>query len=378
MKRRFLRAATPGFIIVLTILASGLVAGFTTLRSSREVVERYVSVWEEEVARNLLLKGDAGLFEKIRAQIADIAYDVESTGDDAKILHATGSCFAAQTLNVTLYGTPAGELLVCRSARRFLIRSLTSPTFAFGILAGLLLAFWLARRTSREASNRALNELAVRVAHDIRAPIMALKIAAAQDLNATQEVKTLVAAATNRISLIADELLNQSRPTHGHQPALPATPPTPKLLGPSIHELVNEKRVIVPPDVLFEIRGPHTPSGVPPAVSSSDFERVLANLLQNAIEATTSIRHPDKVPRIVIEACETSTDISVLIRDNGVGIPAEILPRLGETGFSFGKSTGNGIGFSSARQWARNRGGEIDIRSLVGTGTEVRLTIPRL
>ncbi len=380
MKKHFARALTPGILVIATILASALVAGFTTLRSSRDVVERHVSVWEEEVARNLLLKGDARLFEKIQLQILDLASDVETTGPNAKIKQATGSCFAGQTVNVTLYGTPAGELHVCRSPQRLAMRSLASPVFAFGILAGLLLASWLVRRSHQQESDRRLNELALRVAHDIRSPLMALKIAAGQvqgatsDAIASRDVKVLIESATDRISAIADELLKQNR--------LDPSAPRPKPLDESIRTLINEKRLLAAANVVFDFRGPKTPDGLQPAMSSFDFERVVSNLLQNAIEATAANKTGEdgnqKVSRISVDASETPTDISVTIRDNGIGIPAEVLPRLGEVGFSYGKKSGNGIGFSSARSWARSVGGDLDIRSLVGTGTEVRLTIPRL
>lgn len=382
---------TPTLIMILAIVLSGLIAGLTTLRSSREVVDQYVSVWEEEIARNLLLKGDAGLFDKIQRQIIDLASDVDTTGGDAAIKQASGACFAGQVVSVTLYGTPAGQLQVCRSPRKLFFRSLGSPVFAFGILAGLMLAMWLVRRSSRAEADRALNELAVRVAHDIRSPLMALKVAAGQAHNfaghpessANEEVKKLINAATERISHIADELLIQYRSVNPdrNKPVATATVPTTSsavTLADSIRQLISEKRLLGPAGLIFDFRAPRAAEGVLPATSSADLERIVANLIQNAIEAVDSEKRIEKTPRIVVDATETEKNISITIRDNGVGIPSEILPRIGEIGFSYGKPSGNGIGFASARRWARERGGELDVRSLEGTGTEVRLVIPRL
>ncbi len=357
-----------------------LVAAFSTLRSSREVVERYVSVWEEEIARNLLLKGDAALFEKVRAQIMDLASDVNATGIDATIQKASERCFAEQNLNITLYGTPAGELRICRSAEKLFLKSLVSPVFAFGSLAGILIAMWLARRSGRERAARDLNELAVRVAHDIRSPLTALKLATgrfdtslnASDSGAHVEVKNLIEAATVRIGKIADDLLLQNRTIAKSKTSEPI-----KAVQTSIRELVNEKRMLAPNEMVFEIRDAKRPLGLEPARSSDEFERIIANLLQNAIEAVSSDAASEKTPRVIVDTVETAKTLSVTIRDNGMGIPRDVLPRIGESGFSFGKDGGNGIGLASARRWAKSRGGDLAIRSLEGTGTEVRLTIPR-
>lgn len=377
---RLSRLLAPGMILILTLVLSGLIAGLTTLRSSRDTVERYVSVWEEEVARNLLLKGDTELYEKIRIQILDLASDVSVTGPEAQARAANHECFAEQNLNVTLYGTPAGELKICRSPEKLLLRSLTSPVFAFGLLIGLLLLVWQIRRTNRDEAARALTELAVRVAHDIRAPLMALKIAASEHESKSAESRSLIEAATLRISAIADDLLKRSRADASGSVPAPSPLQTTleeKSLQAAIQEIIREKAMTSPSDILFDVRPPNILPGVTQTLSSHDFERVLSNLLQNAIEAAVLKNDPHSKPRITVETLEAESEVAVTIRDNGVGIPKDVLPRIGDVGFSYGKQGGNGVGLSSARRWAEARGGSLDIRSLEGTGTEVRVTLPR-
>lgn len=373
---------TMAMITVATLLISGMVATFTTLRSSNDTLERYVSVWEEEVARNLLLKGDAQLFDKIRAQIFDLASEVIASGPDADRLVAQRECFAGLDLDVTLYGTPAGLLRICRSPERLLLRSAQSPVFAFGLLAGIALMAWVIRRQNKEAATRKLNELAIRVAHDIRSPIMALKVAAAQSETAPHaDTKALIDAAVNRISAVADDLLERGRVSNEASKVLDAPLTTEKTVRTSIDELIREKKLTVSSRVIFAATLPTPAPGLAAARSSHDFERVVSNLLENAIEATET-KWKEKTetegrPRISIDTVESESDISVTIRDNGVGIPKDILPRIGDVGFSYGKAKGNGVGLSSARRWAQSRGGSLEIRSLEGTGTEVRLTLPR-
>ncbi|CAN5463786.1 hypothetical protein BH10BDE1_BH10BDE1_08370 [soil metagenome] len=392
------RAMIPVFILTVTILVSGAVATWTTLRSSNETIERYVSVWEEEVARNLLLKGDGELFEKIRAQIKDLASEVTSTLPKSTTAKSTttrsviaksppqaGECFAEQIVRVTLYGTPAGELRICRSPEKLLFRSLASPVFAFGLLTGILFALWLTRRRAREESTRAVNELAIRVAHDIRAPLMALKIAASATAatsdgdTASADRRALIDSATQRISRIADELLELSRPTV-KTPELRIVSREQKSITAAIQELIREKKMTAPMPIRFDVLPAPLAAGLTASLSSNDFERVISNLLQNSIDATiekSKSSGGDIKPRISIETLETETEVGITIRDNGIGIPKNVLPRIGEVGFSYGKHGGNGVGLSSARRWAVSRGGDLEIRSLEGTGTEVRLTLPR-
>lgn len=381
---------TPSLILGTTLVVSLAASAFFTLRVSRQTVERYVFVWEEEVARNLLVHGDVQLYERIQNQIIDLAPDVETTGRAAEAKIASHECFSPQKLQVTLYGTPAGELQICRSPEKLFLRSLLSPVFSFGVLLGLMFLFWRLRRSSRDESQRALNELAVRVAHDIRSPLMALQIAAEsigrqrfaeESRTESSEAHILIERASRRISAIADELLGKSRGPSNESPGVPGEShgggPSQKSIEISIQEIVREKKMTSPPHLMFDTLATRKLSDNPSPESSHDFERVISNLLQNAIEATLVKADPHTKPRIVVDTVEAETEFSVTIRDNGIGIPKDVLPKIGDIGFSYGKKNGNGVGLSSARRWARDRGGDIDIRSLEGTGTEVRLTLPR-
>jgi signal transduction histidine kinase len=62
------------------------------------------------------------------------------------------------------------------------------------------------------------------------------------------------------------------------------------------------------------------------------------------------------------------------VRDNGEGIPAELLGRVFERGVSGGGDTG--LGLSLCKTIAESHGGAISIRSAQGAGTEVTVTLP--
>ena len=65
----------------------------------------------------------------------------------------------------------------------------------------------------------------------------------------------------------------------------------------------------------------------------------------------------------------------ILIRDTGAGIPVEYISRIQEPFFTT-KKNGNGLGLSICRSIIRKTGGQMDIKSEPGAGTQIRLLLP--
>jgi PAS domain S-box-containing protein len=109
----------------------------------------------------------------------------------------------------------------------------------------------------------------------------------------------------------------------------------------------------------------------------ADFVRiaqVVANLLNNAAKYT------EPGGRISLEARREGAEAVISVRDNGVGIPAELLPRL-FTMFAQvdrGRSQGGlGIGLALARSLVEMHGGRIEARSEgAGKGAEFIVRLP--
>jgi two-component system phosphate regulon sensor histidine kinase PhoR len=105
--------------------------------------------------------------------------------------------------------------------------------------------------------------------------------------------------------------------------------------------------------------------------------QVLINLLDNAVKFT-----PEK-GRIVLEVALASHDkgISVHVRDSGIGIPPSDLPRIFERFYRVDKARsreqgGTGLGLSIVKHIVEAHGGEIEVRSTVGQGSEFCFTLP--
>jgi len=97
---------------------------------------------------------------------------------------------------------------------------------------------------------------------------------------------------------------------------------------------------------------------------------VLANLITNAI------RHTPAGGRVEMTAAKSATGWLFSVRDTGPGIPPDQLPMVFERFFKGADSLGTGLGLSIARELVRAHGGEIEITSIEGQGTQIEFSIP--
>ena len=101
-----------------------------------------------------------------------------------------------------------------------------------------------------------------------------------------------------------------------------------------------------------------------------ELERIVSNLIDNAAEA---IEGPGRIDVSLTVAASTAR---LEVRDTGRGIPADLLPRLGERGLTVGKREGSGLGLHHARTTVESLGGSLGIQSEISKGTVVRIALP--
>ena len=115
---------------------------------------------------------------------------------------------------------------------------------------------------------------------------------------------------------------------------------------------------------------------VPPVYADKDdIERVVLNILSN------SIKYTKNGGDIKIYVGFVYNDAYIKIIDNGIGIPEEDLSKIFERFYRVDKARtremgGTGLGLSIAKEILDKNGGSIDIKSVVGEGTEVVIRIP--
>jgi len=107
------------------------------------------------------------------------------------------------------------------------------------------------------------------------------------------------------------------------------------------------------------------------AIHLNSFKRVLSNLINNSIEASSE----EGMVNVSLHCLDNM--IHITITDNGCGIPPDILPKIMEQGFSFGKDSGAGFGLYHAKQQINRFNGKLFIESEVNVGTQVTIVLPQ-
>jgi signal transduction histidine kinase len=93
-------------------------------------------------------------------------------------------------------------------------------------------------------------------------------------------------------------------------------------------------------------------------------ERVLINLILNAIDAVRSVANPE----IIIHVGSRNHQTIIEVKDNGKGIEKENIDKIFVPFFTT-KKQGSGIGLSLARQIMRLHKGSISVKSESGEAT---------
>lgn len=116
------------------------------------------------------------------------------------------------------------------------------------------------------------------------------------------------------------------------------------------------------------------PSARSPSVVASriQLEQILVNLVQNALDA---VRGGD-APRIAIEVEDKGDAVTVAVRDNGPGVPADVAENLFMP-FVTTKEKGLGLGLVISREIAREFGGDLRLESRPGEGATFVLELRR-
>jgi signal transduction histidine kinase len=211
-----------------------------------------------------------------------------------------------------------------------------------------------------------IGEMARQVAHDIRSPLSALNMVTGT-LNGqlAEQQRVIIRAATQRINDIANGLLgpaggaSQDRKTKT------------EMLIPLIESVLSEKRAQYRERLELDIQSDLSHGyGLFAAMDSVEISRVLSNLINNSVE---SLQQGGGWIKVSAQLNGRFADI--VVQDNGAGIPREVLSRVGEQGFSYGKQ-GSGLGIHHAMQVLKDMQGRFEIKSTPGVGTTVMLSLP--
>src|SRR5947207_1899240 len=110
-------------------------------------------------------------------------------------------------------------------------------------------------------------------------------------------------------------------------------------------------------------------------VDERRLEEVVHNLLDNAV------KYSHQNGRILLQADAPDQEVVLSVRDEGIGIAANDLPRIFERFYRADRARsrevgGTGLGLSIVKHIAQLHGGRVEAESAVGQGTTIRVILP--
>ncbi|MBF0361149.1 MAG: HAMP domain-containing histidine kinase [Oligoflexia bacterium] len=231
---------------------------------------------------------------------------------------------------------------------------------------------------SKLKTNESLSKLASQVSHDIRSPLAALNMAIKRiDKSLPEEERILLRSQVRRIQDIANDLLSKKKELAQGKVINPEQLSN-QLLSSCIDEIITEKRLQYRQFLDLNIEGDLDSSyGLFAKINLVEFKRVISNLINNSVDAFS-----DKKGKVIVHLLDADDTIEVMIEDNGKGIPAYIVNKLGHEGVSHGKEnskdSGSGLGLYHAKTTIEKWGGNFKIESTEGVGTKIILSLPKV
>ncbi|GAA4941590.1 anti-anti-sigma factor [Actinomycetospora succinea] len=224
--------------------------------------------------------------------------------------------------------------------------------------------------------DRAKTEFFSNVSHEFRTPLT-LIMGPVEDLRDAREIDPehwrheleIIYRNGRRLGRLVNSLLDFSRLDAGHRQAHYV----PTDLGQATEELAGMFHSAMERAGL-EYVVDSAPLGRPLLLDRDAWEKVVLNLISNALKFTTSGSVSVRV--------EATDDEAVLhVADTGVGVPAAELPRLFERfhrveGEGARSGEGSGIGLALVRELVGLHGGEVSAASEFGVGTTMTVTLP--
>jgi signal transduction histidine kinase len=236
-----------------------------------------------------------------------------------------------------------------------------------GLLCGYGIVRELTRSMVRAEQLAALGQLAAGVAHEVRNPLMGMKLLVESALRSrnrkplTEEDLQVIYSEITRLEETVKNFLTFAR--------LPA----PERHVCDLRTVVDHSADLVrararQQGVELAIEAPGQP--LPVDLDAGQFQTVLVNLFLNALDAMP------RGGRLEVGLAGEAQAVRMRVCDTGAGIPAEMLPRL-FTPFASSKPTGTGLGLSLSRRIVEEHGGRISASNREEGGACFTVTLPR-
>lgn len=215
------------------------------------------------------------------------------------------------------------------------------------------------------------NQFIASVSHELRTPLTAIKgwaVTLGGSLDNKREMQeglAIIEKESDRLTSLVEELLDFSKLEAG--------------------KLTLTKDMVKVEELLTAITKMVTPragrQGITLNLTLADnlpeleadanrLRQVLLNLLDNSLKFTPAGGTID------ITAQQDNSVLHIKIRDSGVGIAAEHLPKVKEKFYKGSASSGSGLGLAICEEIIKLHGGQLTLTSAAGQGTLVEIVLP--
>jgi len=249
-----------------------------------------------------------------------------------------------------------------------------------------------ARASAEEARGVAVEAVRVRDtfltagAHDLRTPltvlagrigILRIRLASGKDMERgwlRGQVEAMDGAAHRMIATI-EEMTDAAQLQMGRPLDLHLEPVDVGALTRETVRMVAEAGGAAEDDVVLD-----APPGIMAASDRRRLERAVQNIVGNALKYSSRGAGGAGAAPVEVTVRGDDTWVAIVVRDRGVGIPADELPHTFEHFYrasTAGTVAGTGIGLAGTKAIVEQHDGRLDVESTVGHGTTVTMRLPR-
>jgi signal transduction histidine kinase len=225
------------------------------------------------------------------------------------------------------------------------------------------------RELVRSERLAAVGKMAAMITHEVRNPLSSIGLNTelledelGEKNGEARDLCRAIHREVDRLTAITEEYLAFARL------------PKPKLAAEPIHPMVGALAAFIREDLAardVKLVTEFAPGDPIAQIDAGQIRQCLINLVRNAADAVVA----NKGGKVILRTRSAGKRIEISVIDDGIGIPADVLPRLFDPFFST-KEGGSGLGLALTQQIVRDHGGDLSVTSTVGSGTTFTLSVP--
>jgi two-component system sensor histidine kinase PilS (NtrC family) len=321
-----------------------------------------------------------------RAAASTLGCDVESVLPGIRRRALAGDASPAPSRVRTPYTSTRGERLHLGLGAYLLKDAEGVPSGHIVIFQDVTQVVEMERELRRSERLAAIGQLSASIAHEVRNPLAAIsgsiqvlgrRTPALADDPEAARLMQIVLRETDRLNTLITNFLQYARPAPRRVSEV--------LLANAVDEILRMFETVRPEGVRIASR---VEPGLSLRADPEQLQQVLWNLVLNAaqamekggrleIQAGAAERPPQEAAGGRRNEEQARQDwVEIAVADEGVGIPMDALDRIFDPFFTT-KRGGSGLGLATVHRIVEQHGGSIRVESALGTGTTVRVRLPR-